>query len=62
MLMGIKDLLIPYENKWVALSPNRKRVWASGDTVKEVNKKLEKMKNKTAILSKVLAFDKNYSP
>lgn len=62
MLMAFKNILAPYENKWVALSPDRTKVIVAGETASEVDKKLRKMNNKTAILSKVLAFDKSYSP
>lgn len=62
MLVGINNLFLPYENKWVAMTPDRKKVVASGETIKEVDKKLKKIKNKTAILTKVLPFDKSYSP
>lgn len=62
MLMTIKNILIPYENKWVALSPDRKKVVASGNTVQDVDKKLKKMKNKSVVITKVLPFDKTYSP
>lgn len=62
MLIAIKNILTPYENKWVALSSDRKKVVTAGNTIKEVDRKLKKMKNKTAILSRVLPFDKSYSP
>lgn len=58
----LKNPLVPFENKWVALSPDRKRVVASGATVKEVDEKLKEQKNENAILTRVLPFDKVYSP
>lgn len=60
----IVNPLISFENKWVALSPDRKKVIASGLTIKEVNQKLKKLqtKNGDAILTMVLPFDKVYSP
>lgn len=59
----IKNPLIPFENKWVALTQDRKEVLASGSSVKEVDKKLERAKLKEQpVLLRVLPFDKTYSP
>lgn len=55
-------LLLPYENKWVALTPDRKAVVASGNTYKEVDKVLKRKKIEDVILSFILPFDKSYSP
>jgi len=52
--------LLDYENKWVALSKDK--VIASGKTIQQVQKKLEKIKDKSAILLKVLPFNATYSP
>jgi len=57
-----KNPLLPYENKWVALTPNRKKVVASAATVEVLDRKLTKLKNKDAILTKVPSFDKFISP
>lgn len=40
------ELLLPYAGKWVALSPNGKRVIAFGLKAEVVVKRLEKMKIK----------------
>lgn len=58
----ILNPLVNFENKWVALTPDRKKVIASSVTVEELDKKLAKMKNKDAILTKVLPFDQIFSP
>lgn len=54
--------LIPFENMWVALSLDRKRVVASGGTVKELEKKMNKIGNSEVIFTRVLPFDQFYSP
>lgn len=58
----IVNPLIPFENQWVAFTPDRKRVIASGATIKELDRQLTKLKNKDAILTKVLPFDQVFSP
>lgn len=58
----IVNPLIPFENQWVALAPDRKGVIASGATIKELDRQLTKLKNKDAILTKVLPFDQVFSP
>jgi len=58
----IENPLIPFENQWVALMPDRKKVIASGATIKELDRQLTKLKNKDAILTKVLPFDQVFSP
>ncbi|OGV94737.1 hypothetical protein A3A66_01915 [Microgenomates group bacterium RIFCSPLOWO2_01_FULL_46_13] len=62
MIKKIKNPLISYENKWIALSSDKKRVIASGKTIETVEKKLAKAKNSEAILMKVLPFETVYSP
>jgi len=54
--------LIPFENKWVALSPDRKKVIASGSSIKELDRKLEKLGDEKAVFTKVLPFDQVLSP
>lgn len=54
--------LIPFENMWVALTVDRKRVVASGETIKELEKKMDKIDNREVIFTKVLPFDQFYSP
>jgi len=58
----LKNPLLPFENKWVALSADRKKVVASGRTIKELDKNLIKQKIKDVILTKVLPFDQVLSP
>lgn len=64
MKRKIVNPLIAFENKWVALSLDRRRVLVSGATVKEVDSKLKRLrvKNGDAILTRVLPFNKVYSP
>ena len=52
--------LLPYENKWVALE--KTKVVASGTTIQQVQRKLEKEKNKKAVLLWVLPFNTSFSP
>lgn len=53
--------LLPYENKWVALSENQKKVLGSGKTLKEAEKQAEK-KSKKYIFLKVPPFNLSYVP
>lgn len=61
MLSPLTKELIPYENQWVALTPDRKRVITGDKNFKKLSQKLKKMKNKDAILHFVLPFDRTYS-
>ncbi len=54
--------LVPFENMWVALSMDGKKVVASGETIKELKKKMDKIDNCEVIFTKVLPFDQFYSP
>lgn len=58
----ILNPLIPFENKWVALTTDRKKVVASGRTIKELDKNLIKRRIKNVVLTKVLPFDQVLSP
>ncbi len=57
---GIK--LKSYENKWIALSPDRKRILSSGLTLQNAREKLDEKKRSEAIFLKVLPVDANYAP
>jgi len=52
--------LRPYTNKWVALSANRSRVVASGNTIETVVGKISKTERKRVTFLKV--FPRGYSP
>jgi hypothetical protein len=52
----IKNPLINYENKWVAITPDYSKVIESADQPKELEKKLIKQKIKNVILMKVSPF------
>ncbi|MDD5147196.1 MAG: DUF5678 domain-containing protein [Candidatus Daviesbacteria bacterium] len=56
------NLLLPYENKWVALNRNRTKVVADSDDLKNLDKKLKKLKAKNVIISWILPFNASYSP
>lgn len=53
--------LLPYENKWVALSDDQKEVLGSGKTLKEAEKQAEK-KSEKYIFLKVPPFNLSYVP
>jgi len=53
--------LLPYENKWVALSEDKKEILGSGNTLKEAKKSAEKGGKKYLFL-KVLPFDTAFVP
>lgn len=56
---NLGKLLKPYDNKWVALSSDRKKVVASGNTLKEV---AEKVTNLDVIFTKVIPHTSFYVP
>ncbi len=58
----LSAILRPYENKWVALSPDYTRVVASGDTRKEVDARVKKEEREMLIFHKVLPFDALFAP
>lgn len=57
-----QNMLLPYENKWVALSMDYSQIFTSGASLKSVETKLNKLKKKDAVLTYILPFDKYYSP
>ena len=54
--MKIQNPLINFENKWVALTSDRRRVVVSGKTLEEVDKKLKNLKEKNIILHYIPPF------
>jgi len=59
--IDLSRLLRPYENKWVALSLDYKKVLGAGDTLKEAEEKARK-KSKEYIFIKLPPFDVRYVP
>ena len=53
--------LLPYENKWVALSEDKKEILGSGKSLKEAKKQAEK-KSKKYLFLKVLPFNTSFVP
>lgn len=60
----ITSPLFRYENKWVATSPDGRKVVASGKTIEVVTRKLNKLdiKKDEAVLTKVVPFNLYLSP
>ena len=56
------NLLFPYVDKWVALNNDKTKVVASGGTIKEVEYKLAKNKQKASEPMYVAPFDKYFVP
>lgn len=55
------SILLPYENKWVALSKNRSKVLYSAKSLETLYKILKKTQEKDVILHYVPPFDGHYS-
>lgn len=53
--------LLPYENKWVALSEDQREVLGAGQTLKEAKKAAEK-RGKKYLFLKVLPFNTSFVP
>ncbi|OGZ46284.1 MAG: hypothetical protein A3J54_02630 [Candidatus Ryanbacteria bacterium RIFCSPHIGHO2_02_FULL_45_13b] len=50
---NLGKILKSYEEKWVALSPDKRRVISSGDTLKEVESKIDSKDIEHVIFMKV---------
>lgn len=59
--IDLSKILLPYENKWVALSEDNKKVLGAGKTLEEARKQAEKTKKRFLFL-KVPPFDVSYVP
>lgn len=59
--IDLSKILLPFENKWVALSADQKEVLGSGETLKEAEKEAKKTKRKYLFL-KVPPFNIAYVP
>lgn len=59
--IDLSKKLLPYENKWVALSQDQKEVLGSGKTLKEAEREAEKT-NKKYLFLKVPPFNISYVP
>lgn len=59
--IDFSKLLLPYENKWVALSEDSKKVLGAGNTLDQARKQAEKTK-KRFLFIKVPPFDVSYVP
>lgn len=53
--------LLPYENKWVALSEDKREILGSGKSLKEAKKAAEK-RGKKYLFLKVLPFNTSFVP
>ncbi len=60
--IDLTKLLKPYENKWVALTKDEKKVICSGKTAKKVYNEALSKGCKDPVLTKVLPFDKSFVP
>ena len=60
----VSKLLLPYENKWVALSKDGMKVFASARSVDTLGKKLEtlKIKKDMATMTWVFPFESSFAP
>jgi len=54
-----RKILKPFENQWVALTADNKKVVSSGKTLIDVS---DKTKGKEVVYMKVLPFDVAYAP
>jgi len=59
--IDLSKRLKPYENKWVALSLDHKKVLGAGKTLRETKREADKTGKKYLFL-KVLPFDISYVP
>lgn len=55
----LRKILKPFENKWVALTSDNKKVIGHANSLKEL---VRKILNKDAVFMKVLPFSSSYAP
>ena len=58
----LKEILKPFENKWVALSPDETEVVSSGDTLTEAESKLNEKEKHEVVFFKVIPFTVGIAP
>jgi hypothetical protein len=58
----LSKILRPYEEKWVALSPDEKKVVGSGNNLKQASQGALKKGYKNPVFLKVPRFDVGYIP
>lgn len=54
--------LLSNQNKWIAVSSDKSRVLAAGKSIREIEKKLEKLGQKDAVITFVPPADRYLSP
>lgn len=59
---NLSSILRPYEDKWVALSSDKKHVLSSGSTLREAATHLKASERPKAVFMKVSAADRTFSP
>ncbi len=59
--IDLSKKLLPYENKWVALSEDSKQILGAGRTLNEAKKQAEK-KGRKYLFLKVPSFDTSFIP
>ncbi len=59
--IDLSKILLPYENKWVALSEDNKKVLGAGETLEQAEEQA-KEKSKKYIFIKLPPFNVSYVP
>jgi hypothetical protein len=59
---NLADLVRPFENRWVALTPDYSQVVASGETLEEVESRVEGKDLQRLVFFKVPRFDAVFIP
>lgn len=60
--VNLARLLRPFADKWVALSPDKKRVVADGHTLRETERKIDPKNIEEVIFMKAPSFTKLFVP
>lgn len=55
-------ILSLHEDRWIALSPDGKKVNASAKSLEELEKKLSKLGDKDSVYTRVMPFDQSFAP
>ncbi len=60
--MSGSKILAKYQNKWVALTPDRERVVDFAESLKVLANRIKKLGDKDVIITFVMPMDRYYSP
>lgn len=61
-MSNLTEMYDKYTNKWVAFNKDETKILASGKTIKDVEKKLDKIDEHASVITYILPMDRTFSP